>query len=129
MKDLISTAFVTFEQRIQSDQDSIPTERINLDDLLPGEDSMHQSELIAAPYALEPEQIMVEEENGKELYEGLLRISEREQVYLLYRFNFEDDVKHPMVGTALLFRLSESQAKSTETLALNNLWLERPWWY
>lgn len=38
MMDLISAAFATFEQRMQSDKDGIPMERINLDDLLPGED-------------------------------------------------------------------------------------------
>ena len=71
----------------------------------------------------------VEAENRKELYEGLRRISEREQVYLLYRFGFEDDMEHPLVGTALHFHLSESRARSTEALALDNLWLELPWWY
>lgn len=129
MMDLISSAFATFEQRIQSDKDGIPMERINLDDLLPGEDSVQRSDLIADPYASEPEQMIVEEENRKELYEGLRRISKREQVYLLYRFGFEDDMEHPLVGTALHFHLSESRVRSTETLALDNLWLELPWWY
>lgn len=129
MMDLISSAFAAFEQRMQSGKDGIPMERINLDDLLPGEDSMQRSDLIADPYASEPEQMMVEEENRKELYEGLRRISKREQVYLLYRFGFEDDMEHPLVGTALHFHLSESRARSTEALALDNLWLELPWWY
>ena len=129
MMDLISSAFATFEQRMQSDKDGIPMERINLDDLLPGEDSMQRSDLIADPYASEPEQMMVEEENRKELYEGLRHISKREQIYLLYRFGFEDDMEHPLVGTALHFHLSESRARSTEALALDNLWLELPWWY
>ncbi len=129
MMDLISSAFAAFEQRMQSDKDGIPMERINLDDLLPGEDSVQRSDLIADPYASEPEQMMVEEENRKELYEGLRRISKREQVYLLYRFGFEDDMEHPLVGTALHFHLSESRARSTEILALDNLWLELPWWY
>ena len=129
MMDLISASFATFEQRMQSDKDGIPVERINLDDLLPGEDSMQRSDLIADPYASEPDKIMEEKENRKELYEGLRRISEREQVYLLYRFGFEDDVEHPLVGTALHFHLSESRARSTEALALDNLWLELPWWY
>lgn len=35
MMDLISAAFATFEQRLQSKDDSFPMERINLDDLLP----------------------------------------------------------------------------------------------
>lgn len=129
MMDLISSAFAAFEQRMQSGKDGIPMERINLDDLLPGEDSMQRSDLIADPYASEPEQMMVEEENRKELYEGLRRLSKREQVYLLYRFGFEDDMEHPLVGTALHFHLSESRARSTEALALDNLWLELPWWY
>ena len=129
MMDLISTAFSAFEQRMQSDKDGIPMKRINLDELLPGEDSMQRSDLIADPYSSEPEKMMIEEENRKELYEGLRRISEREQVYLLYRFGFEDDMEHPLVGTALHFHLSESRARSTEALALDNLWLELPWWY
>lgn len=129
MMDLISTAFSAFEQRMQSDKDGIPMKRINLDELLPGEDSMQRSDLIADPYSSEPEKMMIEEESRKELYEGLRRISEREQVYLLYRFGFEDDMEHPLVGTALHFHLSESRARSTEVLALDNLWLELPWWY
>ena len=129
MMDLISAAFATFEQRMQSDKDGTPMERIYLDDLLPGEDSMQRSDLVADPYASNPEKIMEEAENRKELYEGLQRISERERVYLLYRFGFEDDMEHPLVGTALHFHLSESRARSTEALALDNLWLELPWWY
>lgn len=129
MMDLVSTAFSAFEQRMQSDQDGIPMKRIKLDELLPGEDSMQRSDLIADPYSSEPEKMMIEEESWKELYEGLRRISEREQVYLLYRFGFEDDMEHPLVGTALHFHLSESRARSTEALALDNLWLELPWWY
>lgn len=129
MMDLISTAFSAFEQRMQSDKDGIPMKRINLDELLPGEDSMQRSDLIADPYSSEPEKMMIEEESRKELYEGLRRISEREQLYLLYRFGFEEDMEHPLVGTALHFHLSESRARSTEALALDNLWLELPWWY
>ena len=129
MMDLIFTAFSAFEQRMQSDKDGIPMKRINLDELLPGEDSMQRSDLIADPYSSEPEKMMIEEESRRELYEGLRRISEREQVYLLYRFGFEDDMEHPLVGTALHFHLSESRARSTEALALDNLWLELPWWY
>ena len=129
MMDLISTAFSAFEQKMQSDKDGIPMKRINLDELLPGEDSMQHSDLISDPYSSEPEKMMIEEESRKELYERLRRLSEREQVYLLYRFGFEDDMEHPPVGTALHFHLSESRARSTEALALDNLWLELPWWY
>lgn len=119
--DLISAAFAAFEQRMQSDQNSILMERINLDDLLPGEDSMQRLDLIADPYASEPEKIMEEEENRKKLYKGLRRISEWMQVYLLYHFGFEDDMEHPLVGIALHFHLSESRARTSEALALDNL--------
>lgn len=129
MLDLISAAFATFEQRMQSNEDGFPMEQISLDEFLPGEDSIQRSELIDDPYAVEPEKNMIEEENRRELYEGLRRISAREQAYLLYRFGFEDDMEHPLIGTALHFHLSESRAKSTEALALDNLWLELPWWF
>ena len=45
--------------------------RVKQDALLPDEDSMRRSELIADPCATEPEKIMMEEENRRELYEGL----------------------------------------------------------
>lgn len=129
MMDLISDAFGTYEQRLQSNDDGFPMERINLDDLLPGEDSMQRSELIADPYAAEPEKIMIEEENRRELYEGIRRISPRESTYLLYRFGFEDDIEHPLIGTALHFHLRQSRAKKLEQDAMDNLWLELPWWF
>ena len=129
MTDLISVACATFEQRLQSKENGFPMERINLDDPIPGEDSMQRSELIADSFAAEPENIMIEEENRRELYEGLKRIPARVDAYLLYRLGFEDDLEHPLIGTALHFHLSESQAKSMEALALDNLWLELSWWF
>ena len=129
MMDLISDAFGTYEQRLQSNDNGFPMKRINLDDLLPGEDSMQRSELIADPYAAEPEKIMIEKENQRELYEGIRRISPRESTYLLYRFGFEDDMEHPLIGTALYFHLSQSRAKKLEQDAMDNLWLELPWWF
>ena len=129
MMDFISAAFATFEIGMRSVAVGMPMRRVRLDDLLPEKDSMQRSDLSADHYASEPDKIMEEAENRKELYEGLRRISERERVYLLYRFGFEDDMEHPLVGTALHFHLSESRARSTEALALDNLWLELPWWY
>ena len=129
MMDLISAAFATFEHRRHADKGGSRREGMKLGELVPGEDARKRSDLIADPYASEPDKIMEEAENRKELYEGLRGISERERVYLLYRFGFEDDMEHPLVGTALHFHLSESRARSTEALALDNLWLELPWWY
>ena len=65
----------------------------------------------------------------RELYEALDRIEEREQAYLLYRYGFTDDVEHTMIGTAIHFNLRESRAKKLEETAMDNLWLELPWWY
>ena len=65
----------------------------------------------------------------RELYEGLGRLSEREQAYLLYRYGFTDDVEHTMIGSAIHFNLRKSRAKTLEDTAMDNLWLELPWWF
>ena len=49
--------------------------------------------------------------------------------YLLYRYGFTDDIEHPLIGTAIHFNLSESRAKKIEEDAMDNLWLELPWWF
>ena len=49
--------------------------------------------------------------------------------YLRYRFGFDDDVEHPLTETAKHFHLSESRARKTEVQALDDVWLELPWWY
>ena len=76
-----------------------------------------------------PAQIYIAKETHKELHAALDAISNREREYLLYRFGFEDDMEHPLTETAEHFFLSESRAKSTEKLALDNVWLELPWWF
>ena len=37
------------------------------------------------PYAMQPQTIMEEQESRRELYDGLKRLTQREQTYLLYR--------------------------------------------
>ena len=71
----------------------------------------------------------VEQETLRELYAALGRISDREQTYLLYRYGFTDDMEHTMIGTAIHFNLRESRAKKLENQAMDNLWLELPWWF
>ena len=56
-------------------------------------------------------------------------IEDREEQYLRYRFGFDDDVEHPLTETAKHFHLSESRARKTEVQALDDVWLELPWWY
>ena len=76
-----------------------------------------------------PAQIYIAKETHEELHAALDAISNREREYLLYRFGFEDNIEHPLTETAEHFFLSESRAKSTERLALDNVWLELPWWF
>ena len=76
-----------------------------------------------------PEQIYIAKETHEEIHTALQMIEAREKAYLWYRFGFADDILHPLNETADHFHLSESRAKSTEKLALDNFWLELPWWY
>ena len=76
-----------------------------------------------------PEQIYIAQETHEEIHTALQMIEAREKAYLWYRFGFADDILHPLNETADHFHLSESRAKSTEKLALDNFWLELPWWY
>ena len=76
-----------------------------------------------------PEQIYIAKETHEEIHTALQMIEAREKAYLWYRFGFADDLLHPRNESADHFHLSESRAKSTEKLALDNFWLELPWWY
>lgn len=99
-----------------------------LDEVIPGEERLLRIGAIADTIAKSPEQIYMEHETLQELYEGLVRIGEREQTYLLYRYGFTDDTEHTMIGTAIHFNLTEIRAKKIEEGAMDNLWLELLWW-
>ena len=87
------------------------------------------SKLLQTPYAMQPQNIMEEQESRQELYDGLKRLTRREQTYLLYRYGFTDGEEHPLIGTAIYFHLTKGRAKKTEEQAMDNLWLELPWWF
>lgn len=101
---------------------------IRLDEVVKDENK-GKHEFIADSRTKNPEQIYITKETHEEIHTALQRIDRREQAYLWYRFGFEDDTYHPLNETAKHFHLSESRAKSTEALALDNVWLELPWWY
>ncbi len=84
---------------------------------------------IPDPATQTPEQVYLAQERLNDLHHALDRIEAREEQYLRYRFGFVDDIEHPLTETAQHFNLSESRAKRTEALALDNVWLELPWWY
>jgi len=130
MMDMVRDAFAAFEQRmVTEDKDGICYQRVSLDDVLPGEEQLRRIEAIADPYAMQPQTIMEEQESRRELYDGLKRLTQREQTYLLYRYGFTDGEEHPLIGTAIYFHLTKSRAKKTEEQAMDNLWLELPWWF
>ena len=101
---------------------------IRLDEVVKDENK-GKNEFIADSRVKNPEQIYIAKETHEEIHTALQQIDRRERAYLWYRFGFEDDVYHPLNETAKHFHLSESRAKSTEELALDNVWLELPWWY
>ncbi len=101
---------------------------IRLDEVVKDENK-GKHEFIADSRVKNPEQIYIAKETHEEIHTALQRIDRRERAYLWYRFGFEDDIYHPLNETAKHFHLSESRAKSTEALALDNVWLELPWWY
>ena len=129
MTDLVRDAFSRYEQRMVDSENGLGLQKVRLDEVLPGEERLLRMEAVADITAKSPEQVYEERETLRELYEGLGQISEREQTYLLYRHGFTDDIGHTLIGTAIHFHLSENRAKKLEGEAMDNLWLEMPWWF
>ena len=129
MMDLIRAGFSQFEQQVADDKNGLGFRFVRLDEILSDEERLQRIEAIADPLAKSPERIVTEQETYRELYDALDKLSPREQTYLLYRYGFTDSMEHPLIGTALHFHLSESRAKRTEETAMDNLWLELPWWF
>lgn len=129
MTDLVRESFSRYEQRMIDSENGPGLQKVRLDEVLPGEERLLRMEAVADIAAKSPEQVYEERETLRELYEGLEQISEREQTYLLYRHGFTDDIGHTLIGTAIHFHLSENRAKKLEGEAMDNLWLELPWWF
>lgn len=134
MLDLVHTAQMSFEYRmatakVQDGVEGLGLERVHLDEILPGDERLLRIEAIADPYALSPEEAFIKAETLWELYAALNKLEPREQTYLLYRHGFADNVGHTLIGTAIHFHLSENRAKKLEDEAMDNLWLELPWWF
>ena len=129
MTDLVRDAFSRYEQRMVDSENGLGLQKVRLDEVLPGEERLLRMEAVADIAAKSPEQVYEERETLRELYGGLGQISEREQMYLLYRHGFTDDIGHTLIGTAIHFHLSENRAKKLEGEAMDNLWLELPWWF
>lgn len=120
MIDYIRSQNVSFEAK---NLNSI----ISLDELTKDEvRSKHN--FIADPTKQTPEQIYLAQERHDDIHRALEMIEAREKRYLRYRFGFM--MKGASAdGDGEAFHLSESRAKKTEAQALDNVWLELPWWY
>ena len=81
-------------------------------------------------YSKTPEQVYIKQESTDELHHALAQIRNREREYLYFRFGFdEEDVERSRKDTAEHFHITEASAKRTEKTALDNVWLELPWWF
>ena len=129
MTDCIRAALAQFEQRMVDKKDGPGFQRVYLDDVLSEDERMLRIEAIADPHTQTPEQIYIQKEQLIELYAALDKLTAREQTYLLYRYGFTDGEEHPLIGTAIYFHLTKGRAKKTEEQAMDNLWLELPWWF
>lgn len=121
MLDYIRSQNMSFEAKHLNDM-------ISLDDLA-NDEERNKHNFTADPTRQTPEQIYLAQERIDDIHHALYMIKDREEQYLRYRFGFDNDVEHTLTETAKHFHLSESRAKSTEVLALDNVWLELPWWY
>ena len=87
-------------------------------------------EISSDAYSKTPEQVYIRQESMDELHHALAQIRDREREYLYFRFGFDDeDVEHSRKDTAEHFHITEASAKRTEKTALDNVWLELPWWF
>ena len=100
MTDLVRDSFSQYEQRMVDSENGLGLQKVRLDEVLPGEERLLRMEAVADIAA-----------------------------YLLYRHGFTDDIGHTLIGTAIHFHLSEKRAKKLEGEAMDNLWLELPWWF
>lgn len=125
MTDCARAALSQFEQRMTGDG----LQRVYLDDVLSEDERMLRIEAIADPNTQTPEQIILRREQLAELYAGLGSLTAREQTWLLYRHGFTDGAEHPLTAAAQHFHLSENRAKNLHAQAMDDLWLELPWWY
>ena len=100
-----------------------------LDDVLDTDERLLRIEAVADTNTQTPEQVVLRREQLAELYAGLDNLTAREQTWLLYRHGFADGAEHPLTAAARHFHLSENRARALDAQAIDDLWLELPWWY
>ena len=109
-------------------KDVNPCEVISLDAAAEDEVRFNRN-FTVDPILQTPEQIYLAKEKIVDIHAALDNIEKRESEYLKYRFGFDADAERTQTETAGHFTLSLSRAKSIEKNALDNVWLELPWWF
>lgn len=125
MTDCVRAALSQFERRLESNG----LQRVYLDDVLDADERLLRIEAAADLHTQTPEQVVLRREQLAELYAGLDNLTAREQTWLLYRYGFTDGTEHPLTAAAQHFHLNENRAKNLHAQAMDDLWLELPWWY
>ncbi len=129
MNDCVTEAFSSYEERMTDVKEDLQYTRISLNRYTRTEELIMSADSIASITTMQPEKHLFRKEKIWEFYHALNTISEREFCYLNYRFGIEDGEEKPQNQAAKYFGLSLSRAKALEELAIDNLWLELPWWY
>ena len=107
----------------------IAEDTLSLEELQEAEGEI-AADLLGNGFALSPETIAIQRENNREFYRALNTISRRESAYLWYRYGFPNEAENrSRKDTAVHFHLTETRARTLEEKALDNVWLELPWWY
>ena len=75
---------------------------------------------IPDPFSLSPEQILLRKESIQELHRAMENIPLRENIWVRYRFGF-DDAPQTLCTAAAYFHLTKGRAKRVERLALGHL--------
>ena len=98
-----------------------PSKEVDSLDRLACSDAAYEYTLsIPAPFCLSPEQFLLRKESIQELHSAMENIPLRENVWIRYRFGF-DDAPQALYTAAEHFHLTKGRAKRVERLALGHL--------
>ena len=98
-----------------------PSKEVDSLDRLACSDAAYEYTLsIPAPFCLSPEQFFLRKESIQELHSAMENIPLRENVWIRYRFGF-DDAPQALYTAAEHFHLTKGRAKRVERLALGHL--------
>ena len=98
-----------------------PSKEVDSLDRLACSDAAYEYTLsISAPFCLSPEQFLLRKESIQELHSAMENIPLRENVWIRYRFGFED-TPQALCTAAEHFHLTKGRAKRVERLALGHL--------